>query len=105
MGEGNAKRASVAWSSLSTSSSSGGDASTCEKAKEKEGGDEDDGREDRGQMSSSLRGASGTPGVAVGGRDGEWSVQDQPVVNGVCDVVIVVVGDAAAGASHSDSAW
>jgi hypothetical protein len=64
--EGNAKRASVAWSSVSTWPSSspawsgGSDVSTCGKAKE------GDGREARGQMSSSPRGGGGGT-VVVGG--------------------------------------
>lgn len=81
--EGNAKRASVAWSSVSTSPSpssawlGGSDVSTCEKAKE------EDGREARGQISWSPGGGSGA-GVVVGGTR-LLSVQDQPVENGVCD--------------------
>lgn len=57
--------------------------STCGKAKEEgdeEKEEEGDGREARGQMSS-LPGGGGT-GVVVGGTG--WSVQDQPVENGVC---------------------
>jgi hypothetical protein len=63
--------------------------STCGKAKE------EDGREAKGQMSSSP-GGGGETGVIVGGTG--WPVQDQPVENGVCD-------DGGAWASHSDSAW
>jgi len=96
--EGNAKRASVAWRSVSTSPSSvwsgGDDVSTCGKANAKDEEEEDergDGWEARGQMSSSP-GGGGTLGVVVGGTG--WSDQNQPVENGVD-----------AGASHSDSAW
>ena len=108
MGEGNAKRDSVAWSSsvstLPSSAWSGGG-----KAKEENddgggGGDDEgdrNGRDARGQMSCSSEspaGASGTPGVVVGGT-GFPPVQDQPVENNG------VVGGAGAGTSHSDSAW
>lgn len=101
MVEGNAKRASVAWRSVSTSTSTpsawscGSDVSTCGKAKgeEEDDGEEGDGREARGHMSSSPGGV-----VVVGGTG--WSVQDQLVENGVCDD-----GGGSAWASHSDSAW
>ena len=94
--EGNAKRASVAWSSVSTSPSSAwsGGVSTCGKAREeKDGGEEGDGREARGHMSSSP---GGGVTVVVGGTG--WSVQDQLVENSVCD------DGGGTWASHSDSA-
>ena len=109
MGEGNAKRANVAWTSLSTlppSIWSGDDASVCGNAKAKD--EEGDEKDARGQMSTSPRGGRG---VVVGG--GMGSVQDQLVENGVCEVVVGGGGDAAAaaadadivGVSHSNSAW
>ena len=102
--EGNAKRASVAWRSVSTSTStpsawSGGsdDVSRCGKAKgdddDDDDGEEGDGREARGHTSSSPGGVT----VVVGGTG--WSVQDQLVENSVWD------DGGGAGASHSDSAW
>ena len=90
VGEGNAKRASVAWrSSLSSSAWSGIDASR-EKGEGKEVGA-------RGHMSSSGGGVT----MVVGGQ--MLSVQDQDQ-DGVW-AVVVAVGGGAAEASHSDSAW